>query len=214
MGYEQLTIIPERGERIKCQFNPERYTVTKSVQYADISIPGLDSSVVQFVRGQSEKITMELFFDTTDKGMVDGVTDVRESTNRVFMLLRVNSDTHAPLRVKLEWGPDKRVICFGTNTSAWSVLESVSQEFTLFSPNGTPLRAKLNVSFREAWTVEQQLQETPCHTSDRTKVITVQAGQTLSQIAAQEYDDPGEWRVIAEANKLSDPANLEPAYCW
>src|SRR5215471_12022141 len=110
MGYEQLTIIPERGERIKCQFNPERYTVSKSVHFADIQIPGLDSPVVQFVRGQSEKVTMDLFFDTTDKGMVDSVTDVRDQTNKVFRLLRVNGDTHAPSRVKLEWGPDKSVI--------------------------------------------------------------------------------------------------------
>jgi hypothetical protein len=210
MAYQQLTISPEKGAKIKCQFNPERYTVSKSVHYADIQIPGLDSPVVQFIRGQSEKLTMDLFFDTTDKGMVDNVTDVRTQTNNVFRLLKVNGDTHAPLRVKFEWGNDKRVINFGTNESPWCVLESVTQEFQLFSPDGTPLRAKLTVSFREAWTVEQQLRETPRHTSDRTKLITVQAGQTLSQIAGNEYDDPSAWRVIAETNNLDDPANLEP----
>ena len=210
MAYERLTIIPERGSRIRCSFNPERYSISKSVQYAEIGIPGLDSPVVQYVRGQAEKATMELFFDTTDQGMVDNVVDVRGETNRVFRLLRADGETHAPLRVKLEWGPDKKILCFGTNSSPWCVLESVTQEFTLFGPNGVPLRAKLNVSFKEAWTVEQQLQETGRHSSDRTKLVSVQSGQTLSHIAAAEYDDPGAWRVIAERNNLENPADLEP----
>ncbi|MFN8940253.1 MAG: LysM peptidoglycan-binding domain-containing protein, partial [Acidobacteriota bacterium] len=90
------------------------------------------------------------------------------------------------------------------------VVESVSQEFLLFSPNGTPLRAKLALSLKEAWTVEQQLTETGRHSSDRTKLIAVQSGQTLSQIAAREYDDPGAWRIIAEWNGIEDPAELEP----
>lgn len=208
MGFERLTIIPEKGGRIRCLFNPERYTVAKSAQYAEIAIPGLDSPVVQYIRGQAEKVTMDLLFDTTDKGMVENVQDVREETNRVFSLLRVNGHMHAPLRVKLEWGTDKRVICFGTKTSPWLVLESVNQEFLLFSPAGIPLRAKLNVSFKEAWTVEQQLQETGRQSSDRTKLRAVQAGETLSQIAYLEYGDPAQWRPIAEANRLNAPDDL------
>lgn len=210
MSIERLTLITETGTRIPCLFNPEKYTVSKTAQYAEIAIPGLDSPIVQYVRGQAEKVAMDLFFDTTDKGLVENVTDVRDLTNKVFGLLRVNGNTHAPLRVKLEWGTDKRILCFGTRSSPWCVLESVSQEFTLFSPGGIPLRAKLSVSFKEAWTVEQQLQETGRHSSDRTKVRSVQSGQTLSHIAWEEYADPGAWRVIADANALDDPSDLTP----
>src|SRR5262249_35576509 len=83
MALEKLTIVPERGESITALFNPERYTLNKATQYAEINIPGLDQPVVQFVRGQSKKITLDLFFDTTESGMVDDVKDVRTLTGKV-----------------------------------------------------------------------------------------------------------------------------------
>ena len=210
MALEKLTITPENGDPIKALFNPERYTVNKSVQIAEIGIPGLDSPVQQFVRGQTEKITFELHFDTTEQGTVDDVKDVREETGRVYQLLKVHSDLHAPPRCVLLWGEAGKLFSFGTRVSPWCVLESVSEEFTLFSPSGIPLRAKLNVSFREAWTIEEQLRETPRHSGDRTKQRIVGRGQTLSHIAWQEYGDPARWRPIAEANNLDNPRTIVP----
>jgi nucleoid-associated protein YgaU len=72
------------------------------------------------------------------------------------------------------------------------------------------LRAKLTVSFREAWTIEEQLQVTPRHSSDRTKLHVVVHGETLSQIAYTEYRDPDAWRPIADANNLANPRLLTP----
>ena len=89
-------------------------------------------------------------------------------------------------------------------------LESISEEFNLFSPGGVPLRAKLNVSFREAWTISQQLQVTPRHSSDRTTLHRVVRGETICQIAYEFYDDPTQWRLIADANNLDNPRLLTP----
>jgi nucleoid-associated protein YgaU len=213
MALEKLTINPESASNLpgfQALFNPERYTVNKSVQIAEIAIPGLDSPVQQFVRGQTEKITMELFFDTTDSGMVNNVQDVREQTKKIYQLLKVRSELHAPPRCVLLWGDGGKLFSFGTTVSPWCLLESVSEEFTLFSPSGKPLRAKLNVTFREAWTIEEQLKETPRHSATRTKIHLVQKRETLSQIASVEYNDPTQWRLIADENNLSNPRLLEP----
>lgn len=210
MPLERLAIIPEVGNTIYARFNPERYTISKSAQLQEINIPGLDSPVVQFVRGQNEKISMDLFFDTTDYGMADSVTDVRTLTNQVYKLLKINGDLHAPPRVQLQWGNSAHITSHGTKTDPWLVLESLSEEFNLFSPAGIPLRAKLTVSFREAWTIEQQLRETPRHSSDRTKIHRVLRGETVSQIAFAEYSDPEQWRPIADANELDNPRRLTP----
>lgn len=210
MPLEKLTIHPETSSAIKALFNPERYTVQKSVQYADIAIPGLDAPVVQFVRGEAEKISFELFFDTTEDGMVDGAKDVRELTGKVYQLTKVESETHAPPRCLLYWGEGDKLFAFGTKTSPWCVLESVSQELMLFSPSGVPLRAKLTVSFREAWTIEEQLKETPRHSNDRTHRRALGRGQTLSHLAGETYGDPGAWRAIAEANDIDDPRRVAP----
>lgn len=208
MALQKLAIIPEVGDTIHALFNPERYTISKSAQLQEINIPGLDSPVVQFIRGQNEKISMDLFFDTTDYGMADTVTDVRSLTNSVYKLLKVNGDLHAPPRVHLQWGNSAHMTSHGTRQDPWLVLESLTEEFSLFSPAGIPLRAKLTVSFREAWTIEQQLSETPRHSSDRTKKHRVVRGETISQIAFVEYNDPEQWRPIADANQLDNPRTL------
>jgi nucleoid-associated protein YgaU len=210
MGPDKLTIWTEDEKTIVAQFNPEKYTASRSVQYAEAAIPGLDAPVVQFVRGQSEKVTLELFFDATEKGTVENVTDVRNDTRKVYDLMRVNSDTHAPPRCVVYWGANQKLFSHGTSVVPWCLVESVSQEFTLFSPSGIPLRAKLNVTFRDAWTIDEQLEQTPRHTSDRTKFVRVRRGETLSHIAWKAYQNPAQWRPIAEANGLDNPRLLSP----
>jgi hypothetical protein len=213
MALEKLTITPETGHGgfgmpIKALFNPERYSLNKGVQIAEIAIPGLDSPVLQFVRGQNEKVTLELFFDTTSSGMVEDVKDVRELTRKIYELVKINRDTHAPPRCKLTWGDGGQIFSFGSPLPSLCVVESVAEEFSLFSPSGVPLRAKLNVTFREYKTVEKQLEEIPRQSSDRTKLRVVRRGETLSLIAWNQYRDPAQWRLIAAANNLENPRLL------
>jgi Contractile injection system tube protein/LysM domain len=211
MALRKLTITPERGAPFNARFNPERYTVTKGVQFAEIGIPGLDSPVLQFVRGQNEKVTMDLFFDTTDHGVNEAdVKDVRDLTVKLYALTQVNPETHAPLRVQLSWGMAGPLTSYNMNQRPWLVVESVSQEYMLFNPTGIPVRAKVTTSFREAWKVETQLVNTPRHSSDRTKVRTVKRGETITHVAGAEYQDPRSWRAIADANELENPRFLEP----
>jgi Contractile injection system tube protein/LysM domain len=217
MPLQKLTIqyedssgfFPEEN-RIEVQFNPEKYSLTKGVHFAEIDIPGLDSPVLQFVRGQNEKISLELFFDTTDLGMVDNVEDVRNQTVEIYDLLKIDSETHAPPRCMLSWGDGAQLFSFGSSLNPRCVVESVSEEFNLFSPSGIPLRAKLTVTFREYKTIEEQLKEIPKHSSDRTKVRTVQRGETLSYVAWKVYGDSEKWRPIADANNLDNPRLLAP----
>jgi hypothetical protein len=208
--YEDSSGFFPDSNRIEVQFNPEKYSLTKGVQLAEIDIPGLDSPVLQFVRGHNEKITLELFFDTTDFGMVDNVVDVRNQTVQIYDLLKIDSESHAPPRCMLSWGDGGQLFSFGSSLNPRCVVESVSEEFNLFSPSGVPLRAKLNVTFREYKTIEEQLAEIPKHSPDRTKVRTVQRGETLSYIAWKVYGDPTKWRPIAEANNLANPRLLVP----
>jgi Contractile injection system tube protein len=208
MPLEKLTIEIEKGGTIEARFNPERYTVSKSVQIAEIGLLGLDSPVQQYVRGQTEKITLELFFDSTEFGMVDDVKDVRDYTGPLYRLLKVRSDTHAPPRFKLKWGDAGKLLSHGTSIDPWCLLETISQEFTLFSPGGVPLRAKVNLTLREAWTIEQQLAETPRRSGDRTHVRVLESGQTLSDLAWKEYGDAALWRPIAEANGVQNPRTV------
>lgn len=195
MGLEKAFITPKDGEPIPVLFNPTQYSLDKGNQIAEIGIPGLGAPILQYVRGNTRTLTMELFFDTYEQQ-----TDVREYTDQIYGLLGIQSATHVPPVCAFTWG----------NLNFRCVLERVGGRFTLFLSDGTPVRATLSVTFKEFIDVEVEVRRTPTESADHTKTRTVTLGETLSSIAAAEYGDPGKWRSIAEANRIDNPRVLEP----
>ena len=201
---------------IPVQYNPAELSFDKGVQIAEIAIPGLDAPLLQFVRGQNERLTLDLFFDTTDEGMGAGATSVTTLTDKVYQLTKIIPNRHAPPVCTFIWNAsfpgdstDERIGNQRRN-SFDCLVEKVAQKFTLFSPEGVPLRATLTVSLREYKTLETQLDQLNLSSPDRTHAHVVCRGETLSGIAAQYYRRPGEWRRIAEANNIEDPRRLTP----
>jgi nucleoid-associated protein YgaU len=201
------SVDPSRGLQpvFYVQFNPTDYTRVKGAQIAEINIPGIDSPILQFVRGQNEKLTLDLFFDTTAQGMVDPAVDVQTLTAPFYQLVKIQPTTHAPPRLRFTWGQ---------SLSFKAIVESISQKFTLFSPGGTALRATLSVTFREYKTLDEQIAEMKLQSADHSKSTVIRRGDTLSGIAAKTYGDPTRWREIADApeNKVAaaDPLHLVP----
>lgn len=185
---------------MEVMFNPTEYALNKGAQIAEIGIPGLDSPILQFVRGQNARLTLDLFFDTTDSGMDNSAQDVRSLTKPFFELVRIQPKTHAPPRIEFVWG----------SLRFKAIVESINQKFSLFAPNGNPLRATLSVTMREYKTLQEQIKELNLQSSDHSKRRTVRRGETLSQIAYEEYKDTRMWKFIAEANDLKNPRDLTP----
>jgi hypothetical protein len=210
------------GEAIEVQFNPTEYTLNKSAQIAEVAIPGLDSPILQFVRGQTETLSLDLFFDTTDQGMGENATSVTAETNAFYKLVKIDSDVHAPPICLFSWGgqnfPGGRSYSSLDSSGLASqqrygfkcIVESVQQRFTLFSPEGVPLRATLSVRLKEYKTLKEQLKELKLRSADHTKARVVQQGETLTGIAAQAYGDAAQWRAIAESNEIVDPLAIQP----
>ncbi len=202
---DEDAVDPTRLPRfLTVQFNPTEYTLNKAAQIAEIAIYGIDSPILQFVRGQTEKLTLDLFFDTTTlgNGLGEDGQDVNELTNPFYQLVKIQPKTHAPPRIRFTWGE---------GLSFKAIVESVQRKFTLFSPKGVPLRATLSVAFREYKTIEDQVAELNLQSADHTRTRVVQQGDTLSRIAAQEYNDPTAWRAIADANPgIENPRSLQP----
>jgi hypothetical protein len=198
-------------------FNPTEYTLSKGAQIADINIPGLDSPIQQFIRGQTETLSLDLFFDSTDGGTDANATPVTEQTDKFYQLIKIEQGTHAPPVVFFSWGGS----AFPGQRSYWELasqqrfgfkclVESVRQRFTMFSSLGVPLRATLSLTLREYKTLSEQLAELNLQSPDHTRAHVVQAGETISRIADQFYGDPAQWRIIAAANSIDDPLDLAP----
>ena len=189
-----LIINTEIMQAIPVMFNPPEYELQKTNQFAEIGIPGLGSSLLQFVKGSAQTLTMKLFFDTTDTGR-----DVRLYTELVMALTDIQVHTHAPPRLLFVWGS----LVFPC------VLERVSQTFDYFNAYGQPLRATLDVSLKGYDTIESLLSIRPLQSADHDKHRIVKEGDTLSSIAGQEYGDSKNWRPIAEMNQIENPLSLE-----
>jgi LysM repeat protein len=206
------------GDPIPVNFNPTEYTLNKAAQVAEVTIPGLDSPILQFVRGQSETLSLDLFFDTTESGMDDSASPVTDLTDRFYQLVKIDGATHAPPICFFSWGAEfpgqRSYASLGSGSQQRHgfkcVVESVRQRFTLFSPQGVPLRATLTVSLKEYKTLSEQIAEINKQSADHSHAHVVQAGETLSGIAGDVYGDPAQWRAIADQNAILDPLTLKP----
>jgi hypothetical protein len=194
----------DTGDRVPVLFNPEEYTLKKEINYAQAAVPGLIAPLLQFVHGNSQTLDMELLVDTYEKHDESGSVfnsagdDVRKLTRKVTDLMAINPQIHAPPVLLFTWG----------SLSFTCVLASVSQRFIMFLPDGTPVRARLQVSFHEFKNAELQAKETKNETADFTKLHTVSQGETLSAIAARVYGNSMSWRPIAIRNRIDSPRTL------
>jgi LysM repeat protein len=189
---------PPRGNPtvITLCFNPTEYQRSKANSFAEIGIPGLETPPIQYVRGESEKLTAELLADTSDT-----LDDVRvRYTQPLRDLMNINAELHAPPIVRLSWGSE----------SFKGVIDSLNLTFTLFTPEGIPLRAKISLSMKEYRPVTVQTREVPKNSPNVEKAYVVRRGDTLSGIASAFYSDPTQWRAIARANQIVDPRYLQP----
>ena len=187
-------------------FNPTEYSFERANSYKSIPVPGLGSPLLQFVNGESDHLSMDLFLDDfTDPG---GPTSLLQKENdpvakrltNISKLLEINRDLHAPPPVRFNWGPMEFT----------AVIEKLGRKVTMFHPDGSPARATLSVSFKEYRTLRQQLREPRRESADKSKRRVVVGNDQLWRIAAREYDDANEWVRIALANDLDDPREIEP----
>ncbi|GAB3023333.1 CIS tube protein [Natronobiforma cellulositropha] len=183
------------GTKIECRFNPTEYRIQRSVTYSE-NASKLDSPEPQFNKSNPDILTMELFFDTTDDE-----SDVRKYTDGIDSLLEIDGELHAPPACRFVWGG-------GIDFPA--VVTNADKRFTRFLPNGIPVRARANVTFREYKTASYQKSSIKHESTDKMKVWTVTEGDTLWLIGQEEYGDPSHWRTIAEANDIENPRSLEP----
>jgi len=189
-------IADERQRRIPLKFNPTDYKLSKSNTFAEITIPGLETPPLQYVRGGSETLTVQALVDTSDT-----LDNVRTSyVDAIRNLMRPDSREHAPPIVAFVW--DEAVFT--------GVVEKLDVNYVLFHSDGVPLRAQLDLTLKEFRPAAQQVADNPRSSPTVEKSYVVCVGDTLASIAAAVYRRPDEWRALALANNISDPRDLRP----
>jgi nucleoid-associated protein YgaU len=198
----KITQIVPAGSDVDVLFNPTEYRLSKSNQFAEVAIPGLSAPMLQFGHGNAQTLAMQLFFDTYDPQSNTSLAakneDVRTHTRKVTDLLAINGSLHAPPICQFSWG---KFVFIG-------VLQQADVRCTLFLPDGVPVRATVDVTFKQFY--DGKKETGMLQSANYFKQYVVRPGDTLSGIAGELYDDPTKWRPIADENNIDDPLVIEP----
>lgn len=194
------------------QVNPARYTLRHRLQYAERQGQGESGSDAVYSGSEPATLEFEFLFDGTgvvpppselgDVPVVGAIasalagSDEFEVMEEIRKFNRVvydyDGDEHRPRKVLLVWGT-LELAC---------ALTSLSYDFSLFKPDGTPLRAVANCAFREALPDAQRAREENRSSPDLTHLREVREGDTLPLLTYRVYGDAGLYLEVARVNKL------------
>ena len=205
-GLEPATIVNlSTNAEVHCMFNPHEYTVAKQNQWTNDEVKGKNVPKVKFSQGGAQTMSLQLVFDT-----YADAADVRTHTQELWNMMMVTEDRRNPRnnkseppRVEFRWG----------QFSFRAIITQVSQKFSLFLQDGTPVRTTVDVSFQQVEDEEDQPPQNPTSGGGPPlKVHTVQAGERLDWIAFKAYGDSTYWRLIAHENGLFHPLRLREGH--
>ncbi|MCO4760808.1 MAG: LysM peptidoglycan-binding domain-containing protein [Myxococcales bacterium] len=210
-GFETAKLVVHKEDKkgdvpseVSFSFNPEAVRVTKTLKPREQRQAGQDSAHLQFTGGDSLKLEFgEILFDTFEDRKSVYSTHIQD----LEKLIHANAELHRIPRVLFVWGQG-----FGSeggriNTGTWYIT-ALDVNYIMFLPNGTPVRAKCKLTLTEV--PDDNPSKSVKSSPDTAHVHLVSRGDSLQAIAFNEYDDPAQWRRIAEANGIDDPLSLSP----
>lgn len=188
---------PEGNSRrrvVPVMFNPTEYSITTNMSFADINVPGLRVPLIQFVRGEAQTLSAELFLDRTDTGV-----SLRDDLNALRSFVTIDNELHAPPVCRFKWGDVDQFD---------GVVTGFTERFLLFDESGNVLRARVTITLRSYQPANLQYRDIDLRSPDRTKTRVIRENERLDHIADEEYGDPGFWRVLATHNNIDSPRLL------
>jgi len=170
------------------QFNPNVLTVVTANNYQDQTAFGAATPVKQYTGAKTRTLTAQFFFDTSGSD-----EDVRDRMKSAMDMLAKRGAALAPPVCVFVYGAFMFV----------GVVESATQKFLMFSSDGKPIRATIDITLSEYKSMSGKSLFSPQENTNKT--MTKTEGEELHQIAAKEYGDSAMWRDIAKENGIQNP---------
>lgn len=196
-SYKKIDYADKVGE-FSVMFNPTSYGQKYDVEYEDASGKGSSGSSQKFSRIKPKEYTFDFIIDGT------GVSAEQKEVDQVIkdflkVTTEILSDTHRPPYLKVSWG----------SLISDCILKSANITYTLFKPDGYPLRAKINATFSENIDDKKRTAQEGKNSPDLTHLRQVQEGDTLPLMSYRIYGDPSYYLKVARFNNLKNFRDLE-----
>lgn len=185
------TIPTPAGPPYIAMFNPENWQMQTKVRYRSNTKSGNDSAQQDFDRVDAPSLSFDLLIDGTG---ASGQT--REVLADILFLEKVilfDGKEHQPNSLFIIWGTQ----IFKGKAVTMNV------KYTLFRPNGTPLRAVVTLEFIEHKKLDNLILEMDLHSADLTQKRTVKTNDRLDLICHQIYQNSRHYIDVAAANQLT-----------
>lgn len=201
-GYKDATCSKNLVNSIRAFINPENYSRNFKVRYEPSKEAGANAKTQIFTSMESSGFELDLFVDGTGiiplpSGMT--VDSYIETLKKV--VYNYHGSEHRPSYLKITWGT--KVVFTG-------VCEKLNIKYTLFAPDGTPIRASVKLNLLETKDFHTKIREAKKSSPDLTHVRTVMAGDTLPLMTYRIYGDSSLYQEVARANSLNSLTSIKP----
>lgn len=191
---------PVAGEPYNLMLNPESIKWNRTIEYNEQHPIDASSSSQKYKSTPSDNLSFDIVIDCTgvvDSKRTDLAAEIKTLEDIVYTY---NGDIHRPNFVKIQWGNDLVFL---------SVLKSFDTTYTLFKPDGSPLRAKISLSFGQYISPEKRKKEDNENSPDITHLVEVTQGQTLPQLSNKMWNSPYYYIQVAHYNNLNKFRHLK-----
>ena len=148
-GFEKCSIVnlDDSSKKVTAQYNPNKVSIGKTINWTTHPSSSGGADMLEFINAQNRTMSVELFFD----GLEGGVNVETQYIDKLIAMTvplydqassAASSKTTAirPAFVMIAWGQMK---------SFRGIIESLNYEYTMFSPNGSPVRATATLKLKE-----------------------------------------------------------------
>jgi hypothetical protein len=178
-------------------FNPDEYVRVYDIEYEERQGAGSTGSPMVFKRIKPQDYTIKFLIDGT--GVAGERIDVDDKVREFFETVGYDGEIHRPRYLQVIWG-SLRSNC---------VLLRAEVTYKMFRPDGTPVRAVVNASFREAVDDSTRVRRDRASSPDLTHVRTVRDGDRLPAMVYDIYGDISHYMDVARANGLASPRMIK-----
>lgn len=191
-------------------FNPKEYSLEKSVEW-DAEKAFSDAPQPEFKAPKPMTLSVTLQFDTYEERVNVRDKWVRRIEKLAFMKQQLPKDgSQASKADKQKYRPPVILFVWGRFTFK-GVVESLSQKYTMFLSDGTPVRAECALKIRNVFDAnvdDGDGQSFSIQTKEGAP-YSVKDGDRLDLIAAARLGDAGRWAEIAALNEIVDPVTMD-----